>query len=137
MTIALLDMYDSVPNRGMRCHIDIINRFSLLVSFNLYDVRGKSKLPEINQYDIYISTEAPGDSLVGDGNWDTKYYELIDALTKWNLENPIKKHVLFICHSFEMACKHFGLAEITKRNDASFVVMKMHKTVEGQTDSLF
>jgi hypothetical protein len=23
-----------------------------------------------------------------------------------------KKHVLFICHSFQMACKHFGLAEI-------------------------
>jgi hypothetical protein len=37
----------------------------------------------------------------------TKYYELIDALTKWNLENPVKKHVLFICHSFQMACKHF------------------------------
>jgi hypothetical protein len=35
-----------------------------------------------------------------------------------------------------MACKHFGLAEITKRNDTSFGVMKMHKTVEGQTDSL-
>jgi anthranilate/para-aminobenzoate synthase component II len=34
-----------------------------------------------------------------------------------------------------MACKHFGLAEITKRNDTSFGVMKMHKTVEGQTDS--
>jgi hypothetical protein len=33
-----------------------------------------------------------------------------------------------------MACKHFGLAEITKRNDTSFGVMKMHKTVEGQTD---
>jgi hypothetical protein len=25
-----------------------------------------------------------------DGSWDTKYYELIDALTKWNLENPVK-----------------------------------------------
>jgi hypothetical protein len=52
--------------------------------------------------------------------WDTKYYELIDALTKWNLENQLKKHVLFICHSFQMACKHFGLAEITKRNDTSW-----------------
>jgi homoserine O-succinyltransferase len=137
ITIALLDMYDGVPNQGMRCLIDIINRFSPLVSFDIYDVRGKCELPEINQYDIYISTGGPGDPLVGDGSWDTKYYELIDALTKWNLENPVKKHVLFICHSFQMACKHFGLAEITKRNDTSFGVMKMHKTVEGQTDSLF
>jgi GMP synthase-like glutamine amidotransferase len=137
ITIALLDMYDGAPNQGMRCLIDIINRFSPLVSFDIYDVRGKCELPEINQYDIYISTGGPGDPLVGDGSWDTKYYELIDALTKWNLENPVKKHVLFICHSFQMACKHFGLAEITKRNDTSFGVMKMHKTVEGQTDSLF
>jgi homoserine O-succinyltransferase len=45
--------------------------------------------------------------------------------------------VLFICHSFQMACQHFGLAEITKRNDTSFGVMKMHKTIEGQTDPLF
>jgi hypothetical protein len=63
----------------------------------------------------------------------TKYYELIDALTKWNLENPVKKHVLFICHSFQMACKHFGRNHEKERY---FLVMKMHKTVEGQTDSL-
>jgi homoserine O-succinyltransferase len=137
ITIALLDMYDGAPNQGMRCLIDIINRFSPLVSFDIYDVRRKCELPEINQYDIYISTGGPGDPLVGDGSWDKKYYEFIDALIKWNLENPVKKHVLFICHSFQMACKHFGLAEITKRNDTSFGVMKMHKTVEGQTDSLF
>jgi hypothetical protein len=56
ITIALLDMYDGAPNQGMRCLIDIINRFSPLVSFDIYDVR-KCELPEINQYDIYISTE--------------------------------------------------------------------------------
>lgn len=137
ITIALLDMYDGLPNQGMRCLIDIINRFSPLVSFKIYDVRGKCELPEIDQYDIYISTGGPGNPLVGDGTWDIKYYEFIDALSKWNLENPVKKHVLFICHSFQMACKHFGLAEITKRNDTSFGVMKMHKTIEGQTDPLF
>jgi homoserine O-succinyltransferase len=137
ITIALLDMYDGVPNQGMRCLIDIINRFSPLVSFKIYDVRGKCELPEIDQYDIYISTGGPGNPLVGDGTWDIKYYEFIDALSKWNIENPVKKHVLFICHSFQMACKHFGLAEITKRNDTSFGVMKMHKTIEGQTDPLF
>jgi hypothetical protein len=81
-------MYDGAPNQGMRCLIDIINRFSPLVSFDIYDVRG-NELPEINQYDIYISTEVRRSVRV-DGSWDTKYYELIDALTKWNLENPVK-----------------------------------------------
>ncbi|TDE05610.1 type 1 glutamine amidotransferase [Flavobacterium hiemivividum] len=137
ITIALLDMYNGEPNQGMRCIIDIINRFSPFVSFKIYDVRGKCELPEIEQYDIYISTGGPGNPLIGDGTWDTKYYAFIDTLTKWNLENPVKKHVLFICHSFQMACKHFGLAEITKRNDTSFGVMTIHKTKEGQTDPLF
>ena len=33
ITIALLDMYDGVPNQGMRCIIDIINRFSPFVTY--------------------------------------------------------------------------------------------------------
>jgi hypothetical protein len=45
---------------------------------------------------------------------DVKYYEFIDSLTRWNIENDVKKHVLFICHSFQMACKHFGLGEKPK-----------------------
>jgi hypothetical protein len=45
ITIALLDMYDGAPNQGMRCLIDIINRFSPLVSFDIYDVR-KCELPK-------------------------------------------------------------------------------------------
>jgi GMP synthase-like glutamine amidotransferase len=36
-----------------------------------------------------------------------------------------------------MACKHFGLAEITKRHDTSFGVMTIHKTKEGLEDHLF
>ncbi len=36
-----------------------------------------------------------------------------------------------------MACKHFGLAEITKRNDTSFGVMSIHKNKDGLKDLLF
>jgi homoserine O-succinyltransferase len=135
--IALLDMYNGEPNQGMRCIIDIINRFTPVVTFKVFDVRGKCELPQIDKYDIYISSGGPGNPLIGDGDWDTKYYEFIDALNKWNTDKPTKKHVLFICHSFQMACKHFGLAEITKRNDTSFGVMTIHKTKEGLDDPLF
>ena len=135
--IAILDMYDGEPNQGMRCIIDIINRFNRIVSFKIFDVRRKSELPIINEYDIYISTGGPGNPLIGDGNWDKKYYAFIDELMSWNKDNEVKKHVLFICHSFQMACKHFGLAEITKRNDTSFGVMTIHKTKEGIKDALF
>jgi GMP synthase-like glutamine amidotransferase len=135
--IALLDMYNGEPNQGMRCIIDVVNRFSPVISFQIFDVRGKCELPEINKFDIYISTGGPGNPLIGDGNWDVKYYQFIDSLTKWNNENTVKKHVLFICHSFQMACLHFGLATVTKRNDTSFGVMTIHKTKEGVNDSLF
>lgn len=135
--IAILDMYDGEANQGMRCIIDIINRFNQIVSFKIFDVRGKSELPEINKFDIYISTGGPGNPLEGDGNWDLKYYDFIDELTVWNKEKAVKKHVLFICHSFQMACKHFGLAEITKRKDTSFGVMKVHKTLESLNDPLY
>jgi len=135
--IAVLDMYNGTPNQGMRCIIDIINRFNQIVTFQVFDVRGKSELPDIKKFDIYISTGGPGDPLIGDGNWDVKYYTFIDELSKWNNENTIKKHVLFICLSFQMACKHFGLAEITKRHDTSFGVMTIHKTKEGFNDPIF
>lgn len=134
--IAILDMYNGEPNQGMRCIIDIVNRFNQIVSFKIFDVRRKSELPKVKDFDIYISTGGPGNPLEGDGIWDKSYYAFIDELVAWNNENEIKKHVLFICHSFQMACKHFGLAEITKRNDTSFGVMTVHKTKEGNNDPL-
>lgn len=134
--IAILDMYNGEPNQGMRCIIDIISRFNHILSFKIFDVRRKSELPKIKDFDIYISTGGPGNPLEGDGIWDKNYYTFIDDLVEWNKENEIKKHVLFICHSFQMACKHFGLAEITKRNGTSFGVMTVHKTKEGYNDPL-
>lgn len=137
LKIAILDMYDGEPNQGMRCIIDIINRFNQIVTFKIFDIRGKSEFPDIKNFDIYISTGGPGNPEIGDGNWDLKYYDFIDQLTTWNKEQRVKKHVLFICHSFQMACKHFGLAEITKRKITSFGVMKIHKTVESFNDPLY
>jgi homoserine O-succinyltransferase/O-acetyltransferase len=135
--IAVLDMYDGEANQGMRCIFDIINRFNQLVTFQVFDIRGKNEFPDIQKFDIYISSGGPGNPLEGNGIWDKKYYELLDALWNWNKENEMKKHVLFICHSFQMACKHFGLAEINKRKDTSFGIMTTHKVNEGLTDTLF
>lgn len=137
INLAILDMYNGESNQGMRCIVEIVKRFDQIVNFKIFDVRGKSELPEIDKFDIYISSGGPGNPLEGDGEWDLKYYIFIDELNKWNASNTSKKHVLFICHSFQMACKHFGLAEITKRNDTSFGVMTIHKTKDGISDPLF
>jgi GMP synthase-like glutamine amidotransferase len=134
--IAILDMYNGEPNQGMRCIIDIINRFNQIVTFQIFDIRGKCEFPNIEKFDIYISTGGPGNPIEGDGNWDLKYYDFIDQLANWNKEQKVKKHVLFICHSFQMACYHFGLAEITKRKSTSFGVMTIHKTEAGTNDPI-
>jgi homoserine O-succinyltransferase/O-acetyltransferase len=134
--IAILDMYNGEANQGMRCIIDIINRFNQIVTFQIFDVRGKKELPKMEKFDIFISTGGPGNPLEGDGNWDLKWYDFIDQLNTWNKEQKIKKHVLFICHSFQMACHHFGLATINKRKSTSFGVMTIHKTEDGMTDPI-
>jgi GMP synthase-like glutamine amidotransferase len=132
--IAILDMYNGEPNQGMRCIIDIINRFNQMVTFQIFDIRGKSEFPDIKKFDIYISTGGPGNPLEGDGNWVLKWYDFIDQLWQWNKDQKTKKHVLFICHSFQMACHHFGLATLNKRKSTSFGVMTIHKTEDGITD---
>ncbi len=120
----------------MRCIIDIINRFNQIATFQIFDIRGKKEFPSVDKFDIYISTGGPGNPLEGDGNWDLMWYDFINQLTEWNKEQKIKKHVLFICHSFQMACHHFGLATINKRKSTSFGVMTIHKTEAGMNDPL-
>jgi GMP synthase-like glutamine amidotransferase len=135
--IAILDMYDGEPNQGMRCIIDIVNRFNQLCTFKVFDVRGVNEFPKIEKFDIFISTGGPGNPMEGDGVWDKQYFELLDNLWNWNKEKKVKKHVLFICHSFQMACLHFNLAKITKRKATSFGVMSIHKVNEGINDPVF
>lgn len=137
LQLAVLDMYDGEPNQGMRCIKDILLRFHREISYRVFDVRGKAEIPEIRDFDIFISTGGPGDPLSGDGNWDLKYFDFLDQVWIWNQNHSHKKQLLLICHSFQMACKHFGLGQITKRQSTSFGVMTVHKTPDGMQDSLF
>ncbi len=129
-------MYDGEPNQGMRCIIDIVNRFETDLEFKIFDVRGKAEIPEIRDYEMFISTGGPGNPLEGDNDWDLKFFDFLDQIWIWNQNHHQKKHILFICHSFQMACKHFGLGEISKRKSTSFGVMSVHKTPEGMDDPL-
>lgn len=137
VNLAILDMYDGEPNQGMRCIHDILSRFSDVLSYREFDVRGKAELPDIRNFDVFISTGGPGDPQEGDGNWDLRYNDFLDEIWIWNQNHSQKKQLLLICHSFQMACKHFGLGQITKRKSTSFGVTPIHKTSEGLHDPLF
>jgi homoserine O-succinyltransferase len=137
VNLAILDMYDGEPNQGMRCIHDILSRFSEVISYREFDVRGRAQLPDIRNFDIFISTGGPGNPVEGDGNWDLRYNDFLDEIWIWNQNHSRKKQLLLICHSFQMACKHFGLGQITKRKSTSFGVTTIHKTNDGLSDPLF
>jgi homoserine O-succinyltransferase/O-acetyltransferase len=138
LQLAILDMYEGTPNQGMRCIKDILKNYSELLDYQLFDVRKKCETPNL-EFDIYISTGGPGDPRVGDGVWDKKYYEWLESVWQFN-QNPAnerKKHVFFICHSYQMACLHFKLAKITERNSMSFGTFPVYMTAEGEKDAIF
>jgi len=141
VSIAVLDLYNGVPNQGMRCIKDILTNYQEVAEVGVFDLRGKNELPDAG-FDIYISSGGPGHPLEGDGAWDKRFYKLIYSLWLWNKEaehdfNKKKKYVFFICHSFQMACHLFQIGEITKRHTKSFGIFPVHKTAEGQLEPLF
>ncbi len=134
--LAILDLYDNTPNQGMRCIKSIVQRFSAIAEWRVFDVRGKAEVPDMN-YDIFISSGGPGSPLDGDGVWDVRYYDWLQQAWDWNRkEGHSKKHVFFICHSFQMACKYFRVGKVVPRRSTSFGTFPCHKTDAGVADPL-
>ncbi len=134
---ALLDMYNGEQNRGIPMLKSILNRFSGVLEFDHFDVRSKGEIPDLS-YDIYLFSGGPGDPLESGGIWQEPFFNLIEALWRFNREDhPEKKHCFFICHSFQMACHHFGLGSVTQRYKMSFGTFPVYKTHQGKEEPLF
>lgn len=142
MKIAILDLYEGEPNEGMRCFQDLVNQFknsvSFPVSFEIFDVRSKCEVPDTS-FDAYISSGGPGSPITSQGSdWEQKYFRLMDGILEHNRSNPRqRKHVLLICHSFQIFCRHYKYAKVSKRKSTAFGVMPIHKTKEGLAEPLF
>lgn len=135
LKVAIIDLYDNTPNQGMRAIKELLAAESFIPTFETFDVRSKNEIPDLS-YDIYISTGGPGDPREGDGIWDKKYFQLLNDIVEYNKVNEDKKHVLLICHSFQMACLHFGVGQITKRDKRSFGTFPVNKSIDGQNEWL-
>jgi homoserine O-succinyltransferase/O-acetyltransferase len=137
LQLAILDMYEGTPNQGMRCIQEILSKYSEIIDYQVFDVRSKRETPGLD-FDIYISTGGPGDPRVGDGVWEKVYFEWLDKVWAFNQnpDNERKKHVFFICHSFQMAALHLGLATITERKSMSFGTFPVYKTEAGKNDPI-
>jgi homoserine O-succinyltransferase len=138
--IAILDMYNNAANEGMRCIRQLLQRSAteLEAEFQIdtYNVRAENQLPGLD-YDAYISTGGPGSPLASDEPWEAHYFTFIDALLLHNRTQPVKKHMLLICHSFQLVSRHLGLGEVGKRKSTSFGVLPVHLTAAGEAEPVF
>ena len=138
--IAILDMYNGFPNEGMRCIWQLLRRTEVenQVGFvvDSFNVRQHHELPDLS-YDIYISSGGPGSPLASDEPWEPLYFQFIDSLFAYNKTAARKKHLLLICHSFQLVSRHLGLGEVSKRKSTSFGVLPVHLTPAGQADTIF
>lgn len=140
--VAILDLYDGHPNQGMRCFQEILDKYKtqnhLDLSYKVFDVRGKNEVPGVD-FDIYISSGGPGSPVDSEGTvWEKNYFNLIDQIQKHNdSDHPQKKYVLFVCHSFQLMCRYYGLGTVNQRHSTSFGILPVHQTAEGYNDPVF
>lgn len=141
--IAILDLNDGYENQGMRCLRDITRHWGEANDYELtvkeFDVRVKNEVPGTD-FDIYISSGGPGSPLDSiDSEWEKQYFNWLHKIEKWNNNenNLIKKHVFFICHSFQLVCRHYNIASVNQRKSTSFGVFPIHLMKEGSEEIVF
>ena len=138
-----MDLYEGQPNQGMRCLRQLISEWSQVQGVEThteeFDVRLRDAVPDLS-FDIYISSGGPGSPLDSEGSsWETAYFSWLSKIEQWNNDpsKTNKKFVFFICHSFQLVCRHYRIGNLSKRKSTAFGVFPVHVTLEGQQDPVF
>ena len=141
--VAILDLYEGQANQGMRCIREILAQWGesnqVSVVCDEFEVRLTLSVPD-NSYDIYISSGGPGSPLESENSeWENKFFGWLQMVEDWN--NNIncfpKKNVFFICHSFQLACRYYGIGTVCKRKSTAFGVFPIHILEDGQNEPVF
>lgn len=143
LRVAILDLYDGVANQGMRCIREILNQYSAHTNQDIiwdeFDVRQKKEVPDLS-YNIFLSSGGPGSPLESEGSeWEKIYFDWLHQIEKWNKDesHTKKKYVLFICHSFQLACRHYQVGNLCKRRSTAFGVFPIHLLQQGKSEIVF
>lgn len=140
--IAILDLYEGQANEGMRCIRQLLRQFGITHDINVvwdeFDVRLQHQVPGLD-YDIYISSGGPGSPLDSkDSEWEKLYFEWLSKIEAYNKNDQYqKKNVLFICHSFQLACRYFNIANVAKRKSTAFGVFPVHMLPGAEDEPVF
>jgi GMP synthase-like glutamine amidotransferase len=136
--VAILDLYEGQANQGMRCIRELLTEYgrvhNLDLQYDEFEVRLKHETPDLS-YDIYISSGGPGSPLDSEGSeWEKTYWNWLQTIETFNAHPAGEpKQVLFICHSFQLACRHYSIANVTNRKSTAFGVFPVHM-LEGAAE---
>jgi homoserine O-succinyltransferase/O-acetyltransferase len=146
LKIAILDLYNNVPNEGMRCIKKLIDEFQeseqIELQVSIYNVRANNEIPNLS-YDIYFSSGGPGSPLETAETWEKPYFEFIDSVFENNKSEKAKygestkKYMFLICHSFQLVARHLGIGKITKRKSTAFGVFPVNQIDKNFKEELF
>ncbi len=139
--VAIIDLYNGEANQGMRGIHEILSRYETGNTVNfiitVFDLRRKGEIPDLS-HDIYLSTGGPGSPYDGEGQqWENDFFALLDNLQDFNRINDHKKYAFLICHSFQMACRKYGIGNLIQRKSNAFGIFPITLTQEGETDLIF
>lgn len=141
--VAVLDLYEGQANQGMRCIREIVHNWSHEKGYDLYyeefDVRLQLAVPDTS-FDLYISSGGPGSPLETEGSeWEAAYFNWLRTIEQWNntAQEGEKKNIFFICHSFQLACRHYGVGNVCKRKSTAFGVFPIHMLDQGSSELVF
>lgn len=141
--VAILDLYEGVANQGMRCIREILTDWAAANQVTLtcdeFDVRLALEVPDTS-YDMYISSGGPGSPLESvNSEWENRFFGWLQAVEEWNnnADSFPKKHVFFICHSFQLVCRHYGVGNVCKRKSTAFGVFPIHMLKDGREEPVF
>ena len=99
--IALLDMNNNHPNQGMRNIKELSKAFQeqseYEVSVEIFDVRYKNEMPNIEDFDIFISSGGPGNPHREGYEWEQKFADFLTQIWEHNKTNEQKKYLFLVC----------------------------------------
>jgi GMP synthase-like glutamine amidotransferase len=141
LRIAVLDMNDGYKNQGIRCINECVSESLESLAQRLdcqvpaqvehFRVRDFGEVPT-HRFDIYISSGGPGSPHDGEGKqWERDYFRLLDEVINHNLHRERKTFFFAICHSLQVLCRHFRIAEVMDAPRPVYGIMPAYPNEEG------